>query len=206
MVQNHIILALAWIVFCIIHSFLASLSVKQKIGKSFAAQLKWYRPAYVLIAALTFGAILFYQFSINTALLYKINTAALITGSIIGISGIIIMLICIVKYFSLISGLSSLLVKNSNHKLLTTGLHRYVRHPLYFGTFLFIWGVFIAIPYLSWLISSSIITLYTLIGIRYEEAKLEMEYGESYKEYKRRVPMILPKTRISRIKNTDFPD
>ena len=212
MVQNHIILAIGWILFSVLHSLLASLVVKQKIGKYFKNDLKWYRPVYVLVATLSFGAILFYQFSIPTVLMYKRNAASILSGSAIGISGIIIMVICIVKYFSRISGLNSLLLKNSSNKLLTTGLHRYVRHPLYFGTFLFIWGTFIALPYLTWLISSSIITIYTLIGIRYEEDKLEMEYGESYKEYKKNVPMILPKkhgfqrrTRISE-KNTDFTD
>ena len=193
MIQNHIILAIAWIFFCVIHSLLASLSVKQKIGKYFGDHFKWYRPAYIVFAALTFGAVLFYQFSIPTKLLYKINTASVIAGSAIGIFGIIIMMSCIVKYFSLISGLNSLFLKNRTNKLLTTGLHRHVRHPLYFGTFLFIWGMFIALPYLSWLISSIIITLYTLIGIRYEETKLELEYGESYKEYKKKVPMLVPR-------------
>ena len=193
MTQHHILLALAWIIFCVIHSVLAARSIKLKIGKYFRDHIRWYRPVYVIIAALTFGAIIYYQLSIPAELLYKINSASLITGSVIGVSGIIRMVYCIVKYFSLISGLNSLLFKNSNSKLLTTGLHRYVRHPLYFGTFLFIWGMFIALPYLSWLISSTIITIYTLIGIRYEEAILMDQYGDSYKEYKRTVPMILPR-------------
>jgi len=95
---------------------LASLKAKQKIGKYFGDHMKWYRPVYVLIATLTFSAILFYQFSMPTELVYKMNAASALTGSIIGITGIIIMVICIVKYFSRISGLNSLLIKNSNNK------------------------------------------------------------------------------------------
>lgn len=75
------------------------------------------------------------------------------------------------------------------------GLHKIVRHPLYLGTFIFIWGIFIAFPYLSWLISSLIITVYTLIGIRFEEAKLRKEFGAQYDEYCKRVPMILPRAK-----------
>ena len=67
-----------------------------------------------------------------------------------------------------------------------------VRHPLYFGTFVFIWGFFIVLPYLSLLICNLVVTIYTLIGIRFEEAKLEKEFGESYKQYKAQVPMIIP--------------
>lgn len=195
MVQNHIILAIAWLLFSFIHSLMASMLVKQKIEKYFGNYFKWYRPTYIIIAFLTFGAVLVYQFSIPTKFVYKSNTACLVAGCIVAIIGIIIMVICIAKYFLLISGLN-FLFKKSRNQLLTTGMHRYVRHPLYFGTFLFIWGVFVAFPYLSWLISSSIITLYTLIGIRYEEAKLEIEYGESYKVYKKKVPMIIPKISI----------
>jgi protein-S-isoprenylcysteine O-methyltransferase Ste14 len=68
-----------------------------------------------------------------------------------------------------------------------------VRHPLYAGTFIFIWGLFILVPSLSLLISNTIITIYTLIGLRFEEQKLEKEFGDAYKTYKQKVPMIIPK-------------
>jgi len=60
------------------------------------------------------------------------------------------------------------------------------------GTFLFIWGLFIFMPYASLLISNLIITCYTLIGIRFEEQKLLREFGQPYEEYKKRVPKIIP--------------
>jgi len=51
-------------------------------------------------------------------------------------------------------------------------------------------------PILSLLIVNIIITAYTLIGIRFEENKLVLEFGESYKEYQRKVPMIIPSLKI----------
>ena len=76
---------------------------------------------------------------------------------------------------------------------MTTGIHNYVRHPLYAGTFLFIWGLLLLLPYWSLLIADSIITLYTLIGIRFEENKLVREFGKPYEEYQNEVPMIIPR-------------
>ena len=39
----------------------------------------------------------------------------------------------------------------------------------------------------------SIITIYTLIGLKWEEKKLEREFGEAYRMYKQQVPMIFPR-------------
>jgi protein-S-isoprenylcysteine O-methyltransferase Ste14 len=77
-------------------------------------------------------------------------------------------------------------------KLEVGGLHKYVRHPLYLGTFMFIWGLFLIFPWWSGLIACVIITGYTLIAIKYEEQKLLLEFGKEYETYKSKVPMILP--------------
>ncbi len=92
-----------------------------------------------------------------------------------------------------LSGLSTLVSEKPEYnELIITGIHRYVRHPLYLGTFIFIWGAFFLDPEGSLLIADVIITLYTLYGIRLEESKLEKEFGEAYHIYKKEVPMILP--------------
>ena len=92
------------------------------------------------------------------------------------------------------SGLKTLYTDEfkSGNRLIITGIHRHVRHPLYAGTFLFIWGLFIFMPFASLLISNFIITCYTLIGIRFEEQKLLREFGRPYEEYKKQVPKIIP--------------
>ena len=77
-------------------------------------------------------------------------------------------------------------------RLLLTGVHRYVRHPLYLGTFLALWGGFLLHPSAALLISNAITTTYTLIGIRLEEAKLLREFGAPYRHYQQQVPMLLP--------------
>ncbi|MDB5200337.1 MAG: hypothetical protein JWO92_2300 [Chitinophagaceae bacterium] len=73
-----------------------------------------------------------------------------------------------------------------------SGLHKYVRHPLYFGTLLFVWGLFVLFPLLSNLIAAVVITVYVLIGIKLEEQKLFLEYGEEYEAYSKKVPKLIP--------------
>ena len=81
------------------------------------------------------------------------------------------------------------------NELYIAGLHRYVRHPLYLGTFIFIWGLWIVVPTLSLLIANAIITIYTLIAIPLEEKKLIKEFGDAYKRYTETVPRIIPRFR-----------
>jgi protein-S-isoprenylcysteine O-methyltransferase Ste14 len=79
-----------------------------------------------------------------------------------------------------------------------TGIHRYMRHPLYTGTFLAIWGAWVLFPFLSLLLSNAVITGYTLLAIRLEEEKLVAAFGDDYKAYQQRVPKLLPHWRIGR--------
>ena len=92
-----------------------------------------------------------------------------------------------------LSGLRSLLQEETYSELLISGIHRYVRHPLYLGTFLFIWGLAILFPTLSLFISNLVITIYTLIGIKLEERKLVIEFGDQYRTYQQNVPKLIPK-------------
>jgi protein-S-isoprenylcysteine O-methyltransferase Ste14 len=193
-VKQHIVLAVGWIIFCVLHSLLASIRVKQKIAKSSGIFFKYYRLYYTLFAFITFTAVLIYQLKLSSPYVFSPNAISYTIGVFIGITGLAIMIVCIKKYFSNLSGLKTLYIDEfkSGNSLIITGIHRYVRHPLYAGTFLFIWGLFVFMPYASFLISNFIITCYTLIGIRFEEQKLVREFGPQYEEYKKRVPKIIP--------------
>lgn len=104
-----------------------------------------------------------------------------------------IMLVSIKKYFMSLSGIKTLVAEQPvANELRIDGVHKYVRHPLYLGTFLFIWGLFILYPLLSLLVANIIITVYTLIGIVFEEQKLKKEFGIAYTEYQKQVPKIIP--------------
>ena len=73
----------------------------------------------------------------------------------------------------------------------TPGLYRLVRHPLYVGWFFAFWMT--PTMTLAHLLFAVTTTSYILIAIQFEESDLVREYGELYQEYRRRVPMLVPR-------------
>lgn len=193
MEQSYIILLTLWILYCIIHSLLAESNWKKKIAGKLGRYFIYYRIFYILFALITLAAVLWYQFSIKPLLLFNSGPFLVGTGFLMVALGLAIMVLCIKKYFVTLSGINGLVGKNKSSELIISGIHNYVRHPLYLGTFIFIWGLLLLYPYLSILIMNCVITMYTVIAIRFEEDKLVNEFGEQYKLYQKKVPKLIPK-------------
>lgn len=68
--------------------------------------------------------------------------------------------------------------------------YKWVRHPVQLGVLIGIW-LAPAMSY-SHLMLSVTLTIYIFIGLRYEERDLIATLGNTYKEYQRRVRMLLP--------------
>ena len=74
----------------------------------------------------------------------------------------------------------------------TPGPYRLVRHPLYVGWFFAFWMT--PTMTLAHLVFSIATSTYILLAIQFEEHDLVREFGETYEDYRRRVPMLVPFT------------
>ena len=76
--------------------------------------------------------------------------------------------------------------------LVTTGLYRYIRHPIYGSLFLLCWGLFFKQPSLVGGILAIIASGFLVATSRVEEAENLNYFGEKYREYMKRTKMFIP--------------
>ncbi len=193
--MNHLLLILFWILYYAIHSILAASSVKYFFQKRLKKYFRYYRLGYSIFATITLIWLLYFQYSFEGVVLIKSVWIKYFAILFLIFPGLIIMFISIKKYFMLLSGVSSIFTPVPASELKVDGIHRFVRHPLYSGTILFVWGLFFVFPFLNNLIAVVLLTLYVFIGISFEEKKLLKEFGRKYEGYMRGVPMLIPRFR-----------
>jgi methanethiol S-methyltransferase len=186
--------ALAWLSFGIVHSLLATFAGREWLVRSFGA---YHRLAYNLIAVVHFAVLLAlgrWLFAERAAFVRPVWLYAFMTLMVIG--GVVILIVAIRSYdVGRFTGLAQVRAGRAgatlaeDEPLRMDGLHRYVRHPLYTGGFLVLWGLAhdpMAVATAVWA------SLYLLIGTWFEERRLLRVYGEAYAQYRLRVPAFMP--------------
>ncbi|HSB93346.1 MAG TPA: isoprenylcysteine carboxylmethyltransferase family protein [Flavitalea sp.] len=191
-ISQHWWLAAVWTTYCILHSVFAASWWKKWAGIQLGKGYRYYRPGYSVFAALSLVGILIYQFSIPSPDIVVMPGYIKLVAVPVGVVGLVFMWKSIRKYFFYLSGIDVVINKPVESRLETGGLHKLVRHPLYFGTLTVIWCLFAWMPSFANAIAALLITIYTLIGIRIEEHKLVAEFGDAYRGYQKEVSMIVP--------------
>jgi protein-S-isoprenylcysteine O-methyltransferase Ste14 len=188
------LLALATLVYALIHSLLATLGIKTWIRETFGARAaRGYRLAYNLFAGLSGLPILVLFYLLPDQHLYQIPFPWSIFTTLGQLSGIFIIVIGILQtdpwHFV---GLRQIFQpeKAQPSEMITTGLYSWVRHPLYTGGLLLIWSS--PIMTVNLLTIFILLTIYLVVGARLEEKRLLHEFGDQYQSYQQRVPMLIP--------------
>ncbi|MDQ2719118.1 MAG: isoprenylcysteine carboxylmethyltransferase family protein [Bacteroidota bacterium] len=195
---SHWQLIFFWIVYYVVHSVLASTKVKIFFEEKMGRWFRYYRLTYSIFASITLILILIFQYSFQSPVLIRAELLKYFSFFFLLLPGLVIMFISIKKYFLLLSGIRSLYESTPPVELKVEGIHRFVRHPLYSGTIIFVWGLFFIFPMLNNLIAAVLLTVYVLIGINFEEKKLVKEFGKKYEEYIYRVPMLIPGAKFNK--------
>src|SRR5690349_1321476 len=123
MLVSHLLLAAAWILYCVLHSVLASVGLKRMLQKKMGPSFGFYRFAYTLFAFFSLVAVLLFQFRIRSELLFVSPNWLRYVGVILMVAGAMIMFMMIWKYFMQLSGVRWLYKEEVPIKLEITGLH-----------------------------------------------------------------------------------
>jgi len=166
------------------------------------------RSFYVLISSVIVGFMFWQWKPILTSIWFVENGIA--TNLLYGLYAIgwVIMLIStfLINHFELF-GLQQIYnnfrnkeMKNASFK--TPFLYKLVRHPMMVGIFITFW----ATPNmtLGHLLFSILMSVYILIGVYYEERDLLKVFGNKYRKYQSRVPVLIPFIKPNKSSNKEL--
>jgi methanethiol S-methyltransferase len=177
------------------HSLTASVKLKHAAAQRFgAAGRNYYRLSYVVLSFITTPLYMALILLLPDKRIYLIPQPWIYLTGFVQLLALIGMALSfrgtgVVSFLGLDSLLGKSIPMNQN-TLMTGGLYAYSRHPIYFFSLVFLW----LFPWMSWNILAFAIgvTLYTLIGSRFEERRLVGEFGQAYIDYRKVTPWIIP--------------
>jgi protein-S-isoprenylcysteine O-methyltransferase Ste14 len=118
-----------------------------------------------------------------------VDAAAALAGGLVALTGLLLAVWTLLSWRQLFVGHGVL----RGQRLVTSGAYALVRHPVYLGGVL-IWAglslCFLSLPAAA--VTAFYVVPAYLLYIRSEEAMMLDCFGEEYRAYRRRVPMLLP--------------
>jgi protein-S-isoprenylcysteine O-methyltransferase Ste14 len=182
-------------VYGLVHSWLASLQAKELARKLLGVELmeRIYRLAFNIFAVLSFLPVVALPVWLPDQRLYRIHMPWLwLTFAIQGLAALTIFIGLLQTGPLDFAGLRQFfrLADDRPAGLVTSGLYRYVRHPLYTAGIIFLWFS----PQMSVNLMALFLglTAYLVIGALFEERKLVHQYGQAYRDYRHTTPMLIP--------------
>ncbi|WP_284155323.1 methyltransferase family protein [Sulfuricystis multivorans] len=187
-------LALGWLAYGVVHSLLAALTVKTWVTRRWPAVAPYYRLTYNLLALLLVLPLIKATFALDGEPLWRWTGMWIWLANGLALAALVALWFSSGAYdMSEFLGIKPLREKRTDaaehDAFRISPLHRFVRHPWYCLGLVLIWTREMNPPLL---VSAIIVTLYLVIGSRLEEKKLEAHYGAVYREYRRRVPGLIP--------------
>jgi len=183
----------SWLFFGLIHSLLASQLVKRLAQRWLGPLFPYYRLLYNAVSLLTLLPILILYTQAPDNYLWPPNGWTSGLGVLLLITGLVITVIALRSYDRReFLGWPLPKPQTGGDSLQQGGLLQYVRHPLYLGIVLALIGLLFFRPTAASLVSLLAAVLYIRIGIHFEERKLIRTFGDRYRTYRQRVPMLVP--------------
>ena len=153
------------------------------------------RSTYVLLSSLAL-ILLYWQWQPIPGLVWSVEGAgAIILWAICALGWAVVLLSTLmIGHFELF-GLQQVYAYLQNLRptepaLITPGFYALVRHPIMTGFIVAFW----ATPEMSWghLLFAAVTTVYIVLALQFEERDLIGIFGDRYREYSRKVPMLVP--------------
>jgi len=186
--------ALLLSVFAIQHSVMARQWFKRLWTRMVPQPVE--RSTYVLVASCAL-LLLFWQWRPLTAIIWDVRnpTGAILLQGLFWIGwGLVLVSTFLVDHFSLfgVKQVYTYLKQQPSEPqpFKTPAVYKTVRHPLYLGFIIAFWST--PRMNLGHLFFAIMTTAYIILAIQFEERDLIRSYGDQYRDYRRRVSMLIP--------------
>ena len=196
--MEHLFLAVLWIIWCAIHSSMISLTATDLAKRWLGQHYRFYRLGFNLLATATIIPVVLYGHFLDGHIVFCWD------GLLIGVRWLLlaasgILFIAGARHYDMLQllGLRQIVTGVSHNaltesgKLNNHGILNLIRHPWYMGGILVVWTAYRSMDIAS-LVTNVVLTTYLIVGTILEERKLVVEFGEDYREYQKRVPMLVP--------------
>ncbi len=204
--SGYLLPTLIFLLFCIVHSLTASVWFKKSVFDKAPSLNPFYRLIYNFISVL-FLIAWFFALPADVAL-YQASGIFLVLMGLIQLTAIWFFLKSLFQQSGMIFlGIRQAMDKIRHSKepgyldepvrgeLITEGLFKYMRHPMYtFGMLVLISSPIMTANLLYTII---IFGLYFWIGSIFEEKNLIKRFGDDYRKYQEKVPRFIPRFKTS---------
>lgn len=185
-------LAVVWLAWTVFHSLTIGPAARRLAGRLWPPLERHWRFTYACLAAASLPPVIWYYRSLDPGPDILIWPSRWLPGLLLILAALIAALG--LRAFGPLDflGLDSLVGRPARlrpDKPLTTGILGWVRHPLYLAAFILLWARNLNA---ADLVTSTVLSVYLVIGAMIEEKRLEREWGQGWKDYRRRVSACLP--------------
>lgn len=186
---NAIYIGVFWMLYYTIHSTLASQWAKKFFSQSMPSLYRWYRLFFSVFSAVNFFLLAWFHLITPSKPAFISTLVAKIIGVFISILALVVFVLAFRQYDLKVWYSDQ---SKQEYQLLTSGINKLVRHPLYFSAILGLIAMVLIFPLWKNVIFAIISLIYIVIGALLEEQKLIQTFGDEYRKYRMKTKMLIP--------------
>ncbi len=203
--MEYLVICLLWGGYCVLHSYLISISLTNTLIRILKGYYAFYRIFYITLSVLLLIPLINYSHQVDNQVIIMYEFPLSAVRYVLLIMSVLFFFWAFLFDYDPLSFFGIRQIMNFFQgkeispagEIKKGGLLGIVRHPMYLALLVFLWcSTFTMLD----IIVNFILSIYVVTGTYLEEKKLLLEFGHAYEVYRQEVPMLIPFTKTHRHK------